>query len=327
MLRRQSKILCGTVLSGLIAWSGYAADFRLSFLETESVLDDTCTLLKHTGVADKAVQTFRKVVIAHNKSGNRVDRTQFPPLQKGYYHFASFNDFTNRTACGFSETPGNDSLEQHTLMCFDVASLLLAASGCDAPALEQDFSDKGFVTITQEDRVTAASLGDFQNAAGILFPANGYESLIGEPRSTIENRIGISIRARRVLPPGDGASDKYLKSVFTRHVQDMKRDGFLFPKDWRLGLGLVVNTNRGFVWGDHSFICIQKQGRFICIEKNGPKGPYVRAEFKSEKDVARYMSWDLLLDVSNPQTRNAGSPILISLNEQLIEAFRPATSN
>jgi len=49
----------------------------------------------------------------------------------------------------------------------------------------------------------------------------------------------------------------------------------------------------------------------------------VRVEFETEKDVADYMSWDLLLDVSNPETVEAGSAVLISLNDRLIGIYRP----
>lgn len=83
-------------------------------------------------------------------------------------------------------------------------------------------------------------------------------------------------------------------------------------------MGFYVNTKRDYIVGDHAFICIKKRGRFVCLEKNGTKGPYVRVEFKSEKDIAEYMSWSLLLDAANPKSEECGSSVLISLNERLI---------
>ncbi len=316
-------ISCVIVLCVLVVFNVSGAGFRLSFLDNQAVLDDTCQLLQQNGFSEDSVTAFKKLVEDHNRPGNRVDRSKFPACQSGYYYFDSFDDFTNRTVCGFSETPGSDSYPQTTLMCFDVACLLLHGAGCDAPRLEDDFDSKKFVAVEPDGSVVPAKTKSFLNAIGVLSPANGYELFVGKPRTIAETRMGLSLRAKRYLPPEITNSDDDLRTIFTNHIEDIRKDGFTFPTNCSIGLGLVVNLKRHYIWGDHSFICIATGSRFICLEKNGPKGPYVRAEFDSEKDVAQYMSWDLLLDVNTPKTANYGSSVLISLNDRLIGVFQP----
>jgi hypothetical protein len=324
MSLRMAQTFGGFVLFVLAAVTASGVDFRLSFIDEKPVLEDTCQLLKGNGISEDSVAKFKKLVEDHNLSGNRVDRSKFPPLRGGFYEFSNFADFTNRVACGFSETPGNNSFPQTTLMCFDVACLLLSGAGCGASHLEDDLTLKGFVSVKPDGSVVPVTPEKFRTAIGVLFPANGYEQLVGSSRSATETQIGLSLRAKRRLPSGFKNTDNDLRSVFAVHIRDVKKDGFEFPKNCRIGLGLVVNAKLNYIMGDHAFICIKKSGRFICLEKNGPKGPYVRVEFKSEKDLAQYMSWDLLLDVANPETTNFGSCVLISLNERLIGIFRPS---
>jgi len=212
-------------------------------------------------------------------------------------------------------------------MCFDVACLLLKGLGCDASRLEEDFLEKRFLSRAQDGSLAPIASETIRTATGVLTDAKSYETLVGAPRSEAETRIGLSVRTKRRLPPGSTDSTKDLRSIFAAHMSDIKRDGLKFPKNCQLGLGLVVNTKRKYIWGDHSFICIKRGGRFICLEKNGPKGPYVRVEFKTERDVADYMSWDLLLDVSNPDTVESGSAVLISLNDRLIGIYRPTKNH
>jgi hypothetical protein len=49
----------------------------------------------------------------------------------------------------------------------------------------------------------------------------------------------------------------------------------------------------------------------------------VRVEFKSDADLALYVSWSLLQDVNNPIKKECGNSVVVSLNEQLIGIFSP----
>lgn len=89
-------ILILALLVELMAGTASGAAFRLSFLDQEQVLADTCQLLRQNGFSEDSVATFKKLVEHHNQNGNRVDRTKFPAPQAGYYEFRDLADFTNR---------------------------------------------------------------------------------------------------------------------------------------------------------------------------------------------------------------------------------------
>ena len=72
--------------------------------------------------------------------------------------------------------------------------------------------------------------------------------------------------------------------------------------------------------------CIRSRGRLVCLEKNGSPGPYVRAEFRSEKDLAEYVSWSMLEDARRFKTDYPGGGVLVSLNDRLIGVYPSGVS-
>jgi hypothetical protein len=299
------------------------AAFRLSFLDDRAVLEDTCQLLRQSGCSEESAIAFKGLVEHHNKAGNRVDRTKFPDAASGYYQFQSLADLTNRLPGIFADVPANSSLDQNTLMCFDVACLLLRGAGCEASRFDQDFESKGIVLVGADGSTKAVGYDAFRSGQHLLYPEMGYEHFVGKPRSEAETRLGLSLGAARHLAKGDLNRREGVQAAFVEYVVALERDGFQFPQGFRLGLGLYVNPKSRYLVGDHAFLCIPKSGWLICIEKNGSRGPYVRVEFKSEADLGRYISWSLLRDVDNPKKKEYGNSVLVSLNDQLIGIFVP----
>jgi hypothetical protein len=111
------------------------------------------------------------------------------------------------------------------------------------------------------------------------------------------------------------------RAAFATFVSGLKESGFVFPRNFKLGLGFYVDVETRRIFTDHAFICIPMGGRLICLEKNGSAGPYVRAEFESEEEVVRYISWTMLQNAKNPKTPVYGFPVLVSLNDQLIGVY------
>jgi hypothetical protein len=324
-------ILILALLVELVAGTAHGAAFRLSFLDQEPVLADTCQLLRQSGFSEDSVATFKKLVEHHNQNGNRVDRTKFPAPQTGYYEFRDLADFTNRLQTPFFLTPTDHSLDQNmftwldqnTFTCFDVACLLLRGAGCEAPNFEKDFKSKGIVSgrwpfplLSKDDPETFRS--DYHWA---LFPEWGYERLAGRPRSEGETELELSVRAGRHLPGPDPTNEMTWRAAFATFASGLKESGFVFPRNFKLGLGFYVDVETRRIFADHAFICIPKGGRLICLEKNGSAGPYVRAEFESEEEVARYISWTMLQTAKNPKAPVYGYPVLVSLNDRLIGVY------
>jgi hypothetical protein len=300
------------------------AGFRLSFLDEQPVLDDTCQLLRRTGFSKESITTFKKLVQQHNKNGNRVDKTKFPDKEMGYYRFKGIRDFTDRVTGILADTPANGSLDENTLMCFDVASLLLSGAGCEAPRLEENFASKAVVLVGSNGSTKPVEYSAFLSENRLLYPEKGYEYLVGRPRSEAETRLGLSLRAARHLADGELHGTEGVNAAFAQYIAALKRDGFVFPRGFKVGLGLYVNPKFRYIMGDHAFLCFPGRGRLICLEKNGAKGPYVRAEFASKLDLGRYVSWSLLRDANDPKEKEYGCAVLVSINDQLIGSYRPA---
>lgn len=305
---------------------GHGAEFKLSFLDYEPVMRDTCSLLESNGFGEAIVKDFKHLVQHHNRNGNRVDLEKYPLPFEGYYHFLGIQDFGNRLKAFFAETPGDGTLEQTTLTCFDVAVLLLKGTGHDAGRLYDNFASKDIVVVSRERQVGPVIEATFRSGTGLLFPLDGYHYLVGRSRTDAETQLGLSLRAARKLRVDLTDSDQDLQAAFAEFVSDVKQDGFTFPKNFRLGLVFYVDVKRHFVLADHAFICIQNAERLVLLEKNNASGPYVRAEFGSEEDLALYSSMAERWDSYNPKDVDYGSSVMVSLNDRLVGIYRPAVA-
>jgi hypothetical protein len=304
-------------LSGAGRSSGAA--FRLSFLEDKAALADTCRLLKQRGFSEGSVASFEKLVEHHNRNGNRVDKTRFPTPRDGSYEFNDLGDFTNRTRTPFAFTPSDHSPAQDTFTCFDAACLLLHGAGCGAPDFEKDLTSRGLVFSKGGPKGFRAAY------SSLLFPEPGYKRLVGKPRPEAETQLLYSIRATRGVS-GDPMSQEAWRSAFATWVRGLKEAGFVFPREFKLGMGFSIYPRQRYLCPGHIFLCFPQDGRLICLQKEGSPGPYVRVEFKSQEDMARYMCWPKLEQQKDPKLQDAhDSPALISLNDQLIAVYAPGT--
>jgi hypothetical protein len=326
-MQRASSIICiltQTLLLGLAAGSAYAAAFRLSFLDDASVLADTCQVLRQAGVSEDGVSTFERLVKHHNLNGNRVDRSRFPEPKGGFYEFADLPDFTNRLSTVLHWTPSDHSLAQDTFTCFDAACVLLHCAGCEAPDFQKNLGSKGILLnskgILLSNSNSAAFRPDYEWA---LFPARSYERLTGKPRSEEETQLVLSIRATRFLAGPTATNELAWRGAFASYMRGLKEGGLVFPKGFKVGLGFYASPKVWRFIADHAFLSIPARGRLVCVEKNGGPGPYVRAEFGSEEDLARYISWSMLEDAGSRKGREqtAGGAVLVSLNEGLIGLY------
>lgn len=232
----------------------YGGEFRLSFLDSSLVLDDTCAMMQKVGFPEPTVDEFKTLVKHHNRGGHRVDVRKFPPPKDGYYAFAEISDLTNRMASIFGDTPADATVEQNTFICFDVACLLLRGAGHGAPLLYENFAAKPILAVSPEREVAPAVLASFRTATGSLYPANGYRYLLGRPRSEAETQLGLALIAARRLRSGLSDGNQDLRVIHKELVQQVKADGFSFPTNCELGLVFYVDLKRGFIKADHASV-------------------------------------------------------------------------
>src|SRR5439155_2424989 len=160
-------------------------------------------------------------------------------------------------------------------------------------------------------------------ATNILCSPEAYRGLTAKVRSDVERKLGISLHAARRLRPEFTHSDGDLRATFSDFKNDVKRDGFAFPSKFKLGLVFYVDVRRRFMKTDHAFVCIPKMGRLIILEKDNSRGPFVRGDFDSERDLAEFASFAERRDTNNPQDVDYGASVVVSLNDRVIGMFRP----
>lgn len=310
---------CNAGLSANAA-SAAGSSFRLSFLESDAVMEDTCALLARHSFPPETVQIFRRLVHGHNQHGNRVDRARFPESHAGWYEFRDLDDLTSRLLCPLSQTPvtATNSAEENSLTCFDLVSLLLHDAGYQVPTLALDFRSNEFILATTAGVLREIDYSQWSIASqSLLYPANGYEYLVGRVRSEPESLLNLTLRSA-VQIPATNSVQTLARDALSRHTAALKRSGFMFPTEFKLGLTFYVNPARDWAYADHAFLCFTNGNRLVCLEKVSSCGPYVRAEFDSEQNLARFVSWEELQTESNLNGRERGSSVAVSVNGRLL---------
>lgn len=316
---RCAKIIAAIVLCG---FSAVAGEIRLSFLEDNQILNDTCELLKTNEVPEKVILEFEHLVKDHNATGNRVDTKSFPPVRAGWYEFHSLSDLTSRQSCELARTPGRPDL-----VCYDVLGMILYSAGVKADKLYENFQTKEVLVVSPDRKeIQAAKMEEFRTGGHLLFPAEGYQYFVGRPRSDAETKLGLSLRAPRKIRPGETETDEKLRARFAEHIKVLHQDGFEFPKKIQVGMVFYVDAGRGFIMSDHAFLCLRTGKKLTTLEKTSPTGPFVRGEFEDVADLAAYTCMAERTDSNNHQDCDYGDTVIVSLNDQLIGIFRSKKS-
>ena len=210
-------------------------------------------------------------------------------------------------------------------MCFDAACFLLHALGTRADSLDVNFKAKDIINVTGDRKLMNVSYDNLISATNIVSPQAYYQALAGRPRSLSETKLGLSVHSGRRLPANTANTESGLKAAFRQFMTGLRQDGFRFPTNFNLGLVFYVDTRRGFIKTDHAFLCFSQGHLQKIVEKDNSTGPYVRADFESEADLAEYVCLGERRDTNNPNDVDFGSSVLVSLNERLIGIFRPMT--
>jgi hypothetical protein len=249
-----------------------------------------------------------------------VDRTQFPENHAGWYEFQDLDDLTRRLACPLSQTPATttNSVDENTLTCFDFVSLLLHDAGYQVPTLARDFQSNGFVLATTIGVRRSIGYPEWSAASrSLLYPENGYDYLVGRARRDPEALLNVTLRSA-VQIQATNSVQLLARDALSRHSAALKRSGFVFPTEFKLGLAFFVNPERDWAYADHAFLCFTNGNHLVCLEKVSSCGPYVRAEFGSGEDLAEFVSWEELQPSKAPNYRERGSSVAVSFNDRLL---------
>src|SRR5208283_3372882 len=308
---------------GLMPWVAQGDEFRLSFLNEVPAIQDTDRVLLGAGVSQPAVATFRKLVTAHNQLGNRVDTGKFPRARGGFYRFQDVNDLVRRLPAPFGRQTAGTTPENRTLMCFDVAALLLRGAGYGTPQLEQEFKSSGIVLPVPGGPIKNWRYESFR--AGYLLalcPEADYLRWVGQPRSADETQLELSLIAPRSLEGAVTEHESNIRAAWEATHRAMERSGLAFGGKLQVGFVYPADFKGHVLSADHAFVCIPQKERWICVEKTSPTGPFVRADFKSTQDLARYEAATYLdYPLAAGQT-GYDCPIVVTLDNRIIQIFR-----
>jgi len=321
----QKAVLWLVLLLGPMFRTACGEEFRLSLLDEAPPLEETCRVLRAAGVSEPTVSAFRKLVSYHNQLGNGVDTATFPRRESGFYRFRDASDLVRRLPKPFGRTISGTTPEHRTLMCFDVAALLLRGAGYGTPRLEQEFRSSGIVLPLPGAPLKDLKYDAFRTGYLLaLCPEADYLRMAGRPRSAEETELALSLIAPRRL---DGAATECKSSIEAALVecrQAMERSGFAYGRKLQIGFVYRADFATHALSADHAFVYVPLKDRLVCVEKTSPTGPFVRADFRSAKDLARYEAAAYLdYPLAAGQT-GFGCPIVVTLDKRSIQIFKPA---
>ena len=306
-----------------------AKEIRVSLLDDAVVLNETAALFLKNGSSAESIQAFKKAVRFHN--ANLFDLSKFPRKLDGLYSFQNVNALRISIADPFCEKGKADDMPHNSLECLDVAVLLIKDTEAKAPKLTEDFPAKCFAKYENRgskekpdyaiNSVTSYSF--YEHGRTLLYPTNGYTWITGLNRSAAEEYIAVSLKGERSLSGEYQDTDDAIRSLFATWNALRKRDGLEFPKKIKVvECGYIPMRFR--YWAiDHVAVCVEEGGKLVCVEKNGPHGPFMRIDFNNEMEVGQYMAGKLLPDSRDPKEINYQAPVFISVNDQLIYIARP----
>jgi hypothetical protein len=319
--------LIAALALGIVSLPSYGGEFRMSFLNEGSALEDTCRLLKQSGVPPETLSTFCVLVNYQNQLGH-AEISRFRKPEQGFYHFKNLGDLTNHLNCPLGRGGSPGLQDRATLMCFDFVSLLLAGAGYGTPRLEQEFKGSGIVLPIPggplPSPVHDPKYQLFRESYSLaLCPESDFARLLGRPRSRAETELELSLIAPHSLVETEPDWERNIRLSGGASSRAMERFGFKYGGGLELGLVLCADFKGHTLSADHAFVCLHQGGRLICLEKTSPQGPYVRSDFHSEKDLAQY---ELSTYVDYPLRRGQvgyGCPMVVTLGKRILTIHQP----
>ena len=328
-VKRQARRLTLALAIAAIALPLRASEIRVSLLNNATVLNETAELLLQNGSSSESVEAFRKVVLFHKT--DLFDTSRLPKEKSGFYHFKNVEELNEAIPDPFCEKTTTNDLTHNTLNCLDVVVLLIKDTQAKAPRLRENFAAKCFAKYQNRgseetpdfvvNPVTSRSF--YQDGRTLLYPTNGYTVITGLTRSANEVDLAISLKGERLLPGEFEDTDQAIRKLFAIWNSLREKDGLRFPEKIEVvSCGYIPMCFR--YWAiDHVAVYVESGGKLVYLEKNGPRGPFLRIDFNDEKELGEFVANKLLPASRNLKEINYGSPVFVSINNRLIHIARP----
>jgi hypothetical protein len=306
-----------------------ASEIRVSLLNNAAVLTETTELLLQNGSSRESVEAFRKAVFFHKT--DLFDTSKFPKEKSGFYLFANVEELNKTIPDPFCEKTTTNDLAHNTLVCLDVVVLLIKDTGAKAPQLKDNFASKYFPK--QENRGSeekpdyvinpVSSYSFYGDGRTLLYPTNGYTWITGLARTAGEVDLAVSLKGERLLPGEFEDTDPAIRKLFGVWNTLREKDGLRFSEKIKVVTCGYIPMSLKYWAIDHVSVCLENQGKLIYLEKNGPRGPFLRVDFNDEKELGEFVANKLLPASRNPKEMNYQAPVFVSVNDGLIHIARP----
>ena len=259
------------------------------------------------------------------------DLSKFPRKTSGFYIFTNVDTLNQAIPDPFCSRVTTNDVFHNSLVCLDLVVLLIKDAGAKAPRLREGFASKCFAwdddlgTAQEPNYVIkpVTSYSFYRNGRTLLYPTNGYIWITGLARSGAEEDLAVSLMGRRLFPGRFEDTDEAVKSLFATWNELRRKDGLTFPQKIKVVSCGYIPMKYKYWAIDHMGIYMENKGRLVYLEKNGPRGPFMRVDFQSKEDLGKFVANKLLPDSRDPKEMNYQAPIFVSVNDELIYIARP----
>lgn len=286
-----------SIVFGLLALAFETnAAFRLSFLDHEASQKTARRLLKEAGCRQETLNAFFRVVKMHNQE-LLYDRSNFGDQTDGWYSFKSPDQLLQKMPYAFHDVqPNPNGPDQHSLVCFSIAALLLRdhARESVSPSLWPKDSHfiRGWKLNQRDDPVVDHTPVDGSRVADReLYPLNGYKHFTGETtRSEIEEGIAVGLRGLRGTPQFGPNDTRAIRSIVQNKLSDLQQKGIRLDGPMRVLMVHFLRPDEQVIGLTHVGLLMGKNDQFYFLEKNGSPGPFVFVRSDDRQQIVEYVT-------------------------------------
>jgi len=278
--------MCGFAVAFTgVAFSIHGEGVSISFLNEDTAVKETLAIVRAAGCEEEAIASFKKAIERYDSIPLTLDLSRFPQEKGGFYKFNSMSQLVAALPLRLCEAE-----HAYQLNCFDTVLLLTAGQlhtqlRIDDPA--GPFLVSWLATNGAAFQSPAATPRD---AVSRAYP-QWYLEVTAQafPKPMVDDRMCLTAALfSDHLLPGATAKEKLGDTVFDTLRWSWRRNGVTFPKRCEAVLLHLVSFPGRSLHTDHAGVVIQRDGRFIYIEKAGGQGPFVRLDMDHKADLVEW---------------------------------------
>lgn len=302
-----------------------AQPVRLHFLQTPEIIEETIRHLAEAGCSDEALAGFRFFATLEMGRWRRGEGKS--GAAEDYVGFGAVEDIDAFEPPTFSGLLERTSVQRHhSLMCFDLALLILRNGPVSADRVSASFGQKHFVALSARTRggltrlnARPAQQEDFRHGQSLLSSPLAYRRFTGfESRSAGEENLAVSLRAARSIPGHYASSEAVVRRLFEQRAALWRDDGVVFSERIQIVLAQFVSFQGRFIGSDHIGLAVKTPWGWMYFEKNGTTNPMVRLDCPTLADIATFILNQFAEDRYDARLPLHNAAFILSANDRIL---------